>query len=508
MAKGQSQCCFCVLSILIIFGVGLLISGIVVAVLGSFTELVDKEIREGVPLKKGSTSFKNWKDPDGDYFIEYYLFNITNTSTGDQKKPLVIQEIGPYTYRKVAKTNVQERLGQTLTYNSTTHYQYDKSRSCSGCDPMKDIFTTVNYPLLVGLRGLQAKLAKTSGNASKDLIERSVGGLGALKIDIFQSRSVDEFLWGYQDPAFAQFFKGDPKKRYALQFNNSDSYISKIHTGEHDVDRVAEYLEWKGKPALPYWNSKYANMINGTGGTRFKPFVEKDDELYALVTEICRSLKLTYDSTVTVHGIDLYRFTPPKDVLESGNVNPENKGFCVTGSSKKCLPSGLLDVQSCKGGANIAPPFVASTPHFYNAEPYLHEMFNLMPKKEKHATFVDIEKNTGVTMQGHKRLQVSFAVQKSLDIKTILQNPTSQEFLFIPTFFTDDYARISEEDADDFKKSVLLPLRVAKAMPYVMIGLGALLLIIAVIITLVRRRNRRKMNGVTDRNLGKENYSI
>ena len=54
-------------------------------------------------------------------------------------------------------------------------------------------------------------------------------------------------------------------------------------------------------------------------------------------------------------------------------------------------------------------------------------------------------------------------------------------------------ARISEEDADDFKKNVLLPLRVAKIMPYVMIGLGGLFLVIAVIIVLFCRSNTRKI---------------
>jgi nitrate reductase gamma subunit len=39
---------------------------------------------------------------------------------------------------------------------------------------------------------------------------------------------------------------------------------------------------------------------------------------------------------------------------------------------------------------------------------------------------------------------------------------------------------------------VLLPLQVAKIMPYVMIGLGALLLIITAIIVIIRRSNTRR----------------
>lgn len=46
MADIRSKCCVTVLFILIVFGVGLLISGIVVAVLGSFTSHVNDEIKK------------------------------------------------------------------------------------------------------------------------------------------------------------------------------------------------------------------------------------------------------------------------------------------------------------------------------------------------------------------------------------------------------------------------------------------------------------------------------
>ena len=52
-----------------------------------------------MPLKEGSTSFKNWEKPEGDMFIEYYLFNITNIGNGG--KPPEVNEIGPYTYRYI-----------------------------------------------------------------------------------------------------------------------------------------------------------------------------------------------------------------------------------------------------------------------------------------------------------------------------------------------------------------------------------------------------------------------
>ena len=65
-----------------------------------------------------------------------------------------------------------------------------------------------------------------------------------------------------------------------------------------------------------------------------------------------RSVKLTYDSTVKLYDIELYRYTLQKEDFESGDVNPDNKGFCVTGPKKKCLPSGLLDLSVCLKGAS------------------------------------------------------------------------------------------------------------------------------------------------------------
>ena len=55
------------------------------------------DISQGVPLKADSTSFENWEKQEGDLFIEYYLFNITNEGNGE--KPPEMTEIGPYTYR-------------------------------------------------------------------------------------------------------------------------------------------------------------------------------------------------------------------------------------------------------------------------------------------------------------------------------------------------------------------------------------------------------------------------
>ena len=58
--------------------------------------------------------------------------------------------------------------------------------------------------------------------------------------------------------------------------------------------------------------------------------------------------------------------------------------------------------------------------------------------------------------------------------------------------FLFQHAQISEEDAEDFENDVLLPLRLSKAAPFVLLGLGAILLFIAGIISY--RRHQRKVS--------------
>ncbi|XP_046852808.1 lysosome membrane protein 2-like [Xenia sp. Carnegie-2017] len=510
MACGtRSKCCTNVLVLLTFIAFSLLIAGIIVAALGSFTTLVDDEIKKNLPLKEGSTSFDKWKDSDGEQLIKYFFFNITDT--GNSTTVPRLKEFGPYTYKKTVTTNVTKRLGQTLTFFTITRYNFDKSRSCAGCDPFKDRFTTVNYPLLALLRGVGARLQLQNASTAQIRALQTASLLQSTGVGLFRERSVQEYLWGYKDTALGTVFQQLTRQLIpgnifpGVQSNNSEGYVTKIHTGESDVNRVTEVLEWRNYTKLPFWNSDSSNMINGTNGRRFKPFLEKHDTLNAFIKEICRSLRISYDSSTSVRDIDLYRYIVRKEELLNGNVNPNNKGFCVTGPTKACLPTGLLDVMNCRGGST-GTPFIASTPHFYDGDPKLSELFDLKPDKEKHGTYVAVEPNTGITMQGHLRLQLNFPVSKSQDIPRILLNNVS-DILYIPVFYTDDFAEISEEDADDFKTNVLLPKLIAEAMPYVMIGLGALLLLIAVVILIVCRSSRAAQAELSGSG-GKDNFSM
>lgn len=82
------------------------------------------------------------------------------------------------------------------------------------------------FPLKVGLRGLQAKLAGIDNATIKAFkTATAVRGLAALKIGFFQRRSVNEFLWGYKDLALARAFQLDGKRIYALQVSSLAQFL-------------------------------------------------------------------------------------------------------------------------------------------------------------------------------------------------------------------------------------------------------------------------------------------
>ena len=60
-----------------------------------------------------------------------------------------------------------------------------------------------------------------------------------------------------------------------------------------------------------------------------------------------RSFTLIYDSIVHYREIRLYRFALDPQQFITGDIDGNNKGFCVTGKQRKCLQSGVMDLSYC-----------------------------------------------------------------------------------------------------------------------------------------------------------------
>jgi hypothetical protein len=71
-------------------------TGILVFSLTCFATFLQK-----VELKEGSETFKNWKSPSSQVYMQYFMFNLTNPSDVQNGSKPSVKQVGPYSYRFV-----------------------------------------------------------------------------------------------------------------------------------------------------------------------------------------------------------------------------------------------------------------------------------------------------------------------------------------------------------------------------------------------------------------------
>ena len=222
--------------------------------------------------------------------------------------------------------------------------QFDPETSCDNCDPEKDMVTSVNVPYVTLLQKLKSLVDSEFFDKVASVF------LTYIKEDLFETRTVHNTIWGYNETLFEDYdkfrdelgnipFIGEAFEKllpyiqlvFFMQPSPFFDGNTTVNTGENDIDLLGRYERWKGNVGtLNYWYSSYANMFNGTDGTIYKQDISKDI-LYIFLIELCRSVQVTYYKDVTIQSIDAYQFHLPAYLFASGDINPDNKGFCNPG---------------------------------------------------------------------------------------------------------------------------------------------------------------------------------
>ena len=473
-------------------GIALLLCGVILIVLplalhNYINEYIKKQIADKVKIAPGSQIFDQWKKPTLPIYLQIYTFSIVNPEEVKQGQPPFVNQKGPYSYRESREKFNITWGDNNVTYNQITNYTFDPDTSCKDCDPHKDIITSINIPYVAILQKLIAVVDDPEFNEVVTIL------LHFLKEGLFHTTTVHHAIWGYNETLFDDYdkfrdavvkipFIGKsldnllPKKFpkvFALQPNPNFDGDSTVNTGKSDIDLVGCYQQWKGNfGKLNIWNSDDANMINGTDGSVYRPDISKHDELYIFIIQLCRSLNVKFLNEVTKHGIDGYRFNVPKNLFESGDINPNNKGFC----NPNCLPSGLLNVNAC---VPFNAPIVVSQPHFLNGNKSLQKMIlGLNPDEEKHDTFLSVEPNTGILLEASKRIQFNIQVDPIKGVDD-LENVKSAQ---VPIMWINEHVSIDEGDANKLKKEVLNNLEIIKWIEIGLYIVGGLMVLIAIIL--------------------------
>merc|ERR1719184_116602 len=219
----------------------------------------------------------------------------------------------------------------------------------------------------------------------------------------------------------------------------------KINSGKYQFDLYNQIIGFNGMTRLPenWWYgfgptpSAHASRVRGichdiigADGISYPPeAITKEDPIWIFNDQLSRSIWLDFMQEVDVDGVTTYQYSPKPEVFAM--TNPDNFCYCpkveqcakvvenedawnITECQDKTLKleaciDGLLDLQGSYG-----VPIIMSTPHFLDAHEDLPKAIDgVQPDREKHITFLNIEPTTGMSLQAHKRIQVSVPVAKS-----------------------------------------------------------------------------------------------
>ncbi|XP_030074691.1 scavenger receptor class B member 1 isoform X2 [Microcaecilia unicolor] len=459
-------------TVLILVVLGLLLAGLGTVLVFLVPDLVIGQIEKNVRLDPhGGFTFEVWRDLPVPFYMSVYLFEVLNEKAilaGGKPK---LAQRGPYVYREYKqKTNISFHHNNTVSFlgHRTLYFVPELSNGTQ-----QDYLVVPNFLVLT-----ITMMMEHSNTALKWLVS---GALATFSERAFMNRTVEEMMWGYNSP-FLDFlqmtvpnlipFKG--KFGLFSEFNNTNSGMFTVFTGVDDFKKVQMIDTWNGQKKVKFWNSTQCNMINGTAGEMWPPFMTPSTNVEFYSPEACRSMSLVYETSGMYEGIPTYRFRAPSTMFANGTVYPPNEGFCP------CLASGVQNVSSCRFNA----PFFISFPHFYNADPvFLHAIDGLSPNADQHALFLDIHPLTGIPMNCSIKLQLNLYIK---GISGIAQTGRISPVVF-PLLWFVETGYITDPLLTTYYNLVILVPALLEYLQYIFIGLGGLFIVIAVIIEVNKR---------------------
>ncbi|XP_076259725.1 scavenger receptor class B member 1-like isoform X1 [Rhynchophorus ferrugineus] len=374
-------------------------------------------------LSDGTLFYNLWSAPPYDVFLKVYLFNITNKEEFLKgKEKINISEIGPYVYREIL-TNQNATFNDidgTVTYQPHREIIFDKERSVG--DPKKDFIFTTNLPLV----GLQSYLADQSfiKNVMFAAAARTLGSKPVVNV------TIDEYLWGYQDPlvqyanllvpSWIDFNKFGIFERLMSRDNGNNVTVVKNPSKYHSTtdwllteeERMSQYhlVRWNNLAGLKDWGYEKLSpeeetkclLVEGAfDGTIFPRNIRENRTLRLFRKAFCRPVPLTfirkgYDD----EGFDIYEYQLTGNIFDT---TPENKCFCYKNNCQK----GFQSIAPCYYGI----PITLSQPHYLNADPKILNTVNgLNPDENLHGSFCQIQPTLGIPLRGQLRIQINLGV--------------------------------------------------------------------------------------------------
>lgn len=460
-----------------------IISGSIIAALGIFVvafipwligHIIYNELMLDGPTASGLSNFIDRPTSVASVYNSYYIYHVANPDdiVSGRADPIVIEK-GPYTYRMHKWHPADElvwRANATMEYIEHNEYFFEPSMS-SGSE--SDIFTTINMGYVGALNTVQGQTLVV------DLVKLIIA---EKNIPFFLNLTVAEILWGYNNTLLETLHTLKPEINpvVALQVKNDANDVilpAAFYTGGEAAEgqpippsnSIMKMTMWNGMQGqLNYWNTSYANMINGTDGTSFHPKFESDEQPPCFVDVLYRSVVLSGCGDTNFDGIKLLCLHLRDDMLLDGINNPDNAPFYMT-------TTGFLPFPPAVG-----QPIHMSLPHFHRANwssPLVNKI-TFVPDNHwdsNYDTVLYVEPFTGQLFQAHKRLQVNTFITPGVTA------PANVSQMYFPVIWIDQHADPTDSTISKFKTFVYLPYYGSIVLGSVSIFGGLLLLVVAIV---------------------------
>lgn len=427
----------------------------------------------------------------------FYIYNITNPDkvVGSAAK-INLTEIGPFVYDEYREKELVDN-NQTLgliTYKLRRRYVFNRNLSVS--DPTKVMITWPNVPLIVA-RSVIDKLPYLERTPIYWFLNSAIKSKNEPP---FITDTAANFLFNGSKRNFFEYLQSLDKMKvlqpWPLPDNMFGLLYNKNFTWNPLVDRemtvkaglglgqtyrdLNQFAYINGSSVLSFWRDdpKGCNIVGGTDGEFFSPFLDQSGDLQVYAPDICRKLTMKPREATVVAGVSALKYTLDPKCLQSGENNPDNQCYCLSRNADdspkpECFLDGLIDLSSC-----VQPNVVASGAHFiHGSDDFLARLSGISaPNASIHDPVLIIEPNTGVAVKAHVPIQINVRLEKGgFNIFNFFKD---DEPLILPLIWTSESSELTPEQGKLLSNKLLL---LNSWLATVILG-GAVLFIIMIII--------------------------
>ncbi|CAG9865394.1 unnamed protein product [Phyllotreta striolata] len=501
MRKLCANCCTVKALILLTAALLVLLTGVLVLSFVGIPRIINHELALSMRLDKHTDQWERFVNLPIPIVTKVYLFTVANPAAIlEGAKPIVVEK-GPYVYKqkltkKILRTDESD---DSVTYEKYSSVNFDQE--LSGQNRVNDTVTVLNPALLV-LTQITSPLEQLAATGCLDklflpeynklFIETTVETLMfkgfpfansteemGYACNIIRNQVIEKtkIMKNVQFIMNKDFDMVQLLRFSYLGFKiNQPDGVYTVNRGIKDISQLGTIMKWNHSSEVPFWgrlqstNNETCKRVGGTDSTIYAPFVKKTDVLEIFSTDICRTVNIYYTGEGSYKGLKGYVFEPKNTTFYSSIIPKEEDCFCTQktlyyNGQKSCYLDGILDVYDCFGA-----PLILSFPHFLYAEKYLDAVENLTkPDKDKHGIYLLIEPNTGVPLQGKKRVQLNQILRPIKHMAFAANLPQT----IIPLLWIDEGAELNDDLIDMLNSKFFNVVKLTSGVKYGLIAVSA-----------------------------------